>query len=119
MNTETTRIAAPIDRLVRIRWRDGEPFVAIGDVYEVGKKKKHRRVSERGGETGQQLSGWSTTITHAFDVEIQWWANYFCTFMDRRRMKYDAQRELDFVDMELAMCQLHRLRRKLEKHKLI
>ena len=117
---ENALSAAPVDRLVRrvfrINWRDGEPFVAIGDVYEVGKTKKQCRVSERGGKTGQQLSDWSTTLAQAFDCEIQWWANYFCVFTDRRR---NGKRDLDFVDMERAMCQLRRLRRKLEKHGLM
>jgi len=101
--------------VVRIRWRDGEPYIAIGDTYEVGKTKKQRRVNERGGKSGQPLNEWSQTISEALDREIQWWANYFCVFVERRGRK----RAMEFSDMESAMCRLRRLRRKLEMRNVL
>jgi hypothetical protein len=101
--------------VVRVSWRDGEPYIAIGDVYEVGTKKRQRRVNERGGKTGQQLKEWSSTLPEAFDREIQWWANYFCVFFESREQK----REMELERMESAMCQLRRLRRKLQRHGLM
>jgi hypothetical protein len=99
-------------RVFRVRWKPTVgPYIAIGDVYEVGKVKKQRRVRERGGESGQDLKRWSATMRGALDAEVIRWANTFCVW-NRKRL------DEPFV-LECAMCSLRRLRRKLERHGLL
>ena len=98
-----------------IRWKDGIPFVSIGDTYEVGKKKKQTRVNERNGETGQYAKDWSDSIYGALDAEIV----RLAWRVVPHPFRHTSQRLPDPILIEDAMCKLRRLRINLERHGLI
>lgn len=109
------------ERMFRVRWKAGIPFIQSGEVVPTG--KKGRRVRFRGEEKLTELNHGSPTMKAAIEKEIAECSKAYGTdvlwmWRDKPALK-NQPLEADPWHLVYCLAELNRLYKRLKKHHLV
>src|SRR3990167_4360799 len=102
------------EEMYRVNWKDGVPYIEIGHIIDVGRKRKTQKIQWPSEPAKLPLSTGSSTIKKALEKDI----------LDTALLFGDPLLPIEEFMPEpwiLARCiwEIMRLRHKLKKHNLI